>query len=188
MAKGFVGTSTLLTLRSFGRSVQLGPRGIWNGLGGRRKVSEKGCPGGPSLGWDSSAPCAGQKLCLGQWGEGCAHHRPLIPVICGSSQDPGLSALTPFLKTGAGALRQAWVGRTPDKGASGDLPPHSPNSNEVSSLVSETQSACHPRGWQPWPLGNLCPDTEQLLTNYTADSLILSAPCDHVALKSGTGH
>ena len=92
-----------------------------------------------------------------------------------------------FLKLALGPLRQALTGRTLDKAASGDLPPHTPNSSEVSSMVSETQCAHHPTGWQPWPLGNLCPDTEQLLNNYMADGLILSALSDHVALKSGTG-
>lgn len=73
------------------------------------------------------------------------------------------------------------MGRTPDKGASGDLPSHTPNSNEVPSMVSETQFARHPMGWQPWPLGNLCPDMEQLRSNYMVDGLILSALADHVA-------
>lgn len=62
------------------------------------------------------------------------------------------------------------MGRIPHKRASGSLPPYTPNSNEVSPLVSETQLAHHPRGWQPWPLGNLCPDMEQFLTNYTVDA------------------
>lgn len=36
-------------------------------------------------------------------------------------------------------------------------------------------------------LSGTCADIEQLLHNYVADDLILSAPSDHGAPKSGTG-